>query len=143
MCGILATLGAINESISQDDFRSALALQSHRGPDDIGFDEFHGNKLGHTRLSIMDLSSLGHQPMYSPNKDVALIFNGEIYNFKEIKAELEQAGVSFNTQSDTEVLLKSYIHQGIGCIQQFIGMFAFIIVDKRPEHNCTYVVRDR
>lgn len=143
MCGILATIGDIKQNISQADFHAALKLQSHRGPNDIGFDEFHGNRLGHTRLSILDLSSLGHQPMYSECKNVALIFNGEIYNFKEIRAELQTAGISFNTQSDTEVLLKSYLHFGIECIQQFIGMFAFIIVDKRVGFDCTYVVRDR
>ncbi|MBA6294069.1 asparagine synthase (glutamine-hydrolyzing) [Colwellia sp. MB3u-70] len=143
MCGILATIGDIKQNISQADFHAALKLQSHRGPNDIGFDEFHGNRLGHTRLSILDLSSAGHQPMYSECKGVALIFNGEIYNFKEIRAELESAGIVFNTQSDTEVLLKSYLHLGIDCIQQFIGMFAFIIVDKRVGVDCTYVVRDR
>jgi asparagine synthase (glutamine-hydrolysing) len=143
MCGILATIGDIKQNISQADFHAALKLQSHRGPNDIGFDEFHGNKLGHTRLSILDLSSAGHQPMYSECKDVALVFNGEIYNFKEIRAELEADGILFNTQSDTEVLLKSYLHLGIECIQQFIGMFAFIIVDKRAGFDCTYVVRDR
>jgi len=143
MCGILATLGSLNENISLDEFQSALALQSHRGPDDIGVDEFYGDKLGHTRLSILDLSELGHQPMYSIKKDVALIFNGEIYNFKEIRKELEKLDVTFTTQSDTEVLLKSYTQYGIECVQKFIGMFAFIIIDKRSNHNCTYIVRDR
>ncbi len=143
MCGILATFGAINSNISGDEFHSALNLLSHRGPNDIGFDEFHGTKLGHTRLSIMDLSDSGHQPMYSEDQEVALIFNGEIYNFKELKQKLKNLAIIFNSDSDTEVLLKSYLQYGIECIQDFIGMFAFIIVDKRPEHNCTYVVRDR
>ncbi|MGB1262269.1 MAG: asparagine synthase (glutamine-hydrolyzing) [Cognaticolwellia sp.] len=143
MCGILATLGDVSKTISREEFDLALSLQSHRGPDDMGFDEFHGNKLGHTRLSIMDLSTSGHQPMYSDSKDVAIIFNGEIYNFQELKQALTKAGITFNSQSDTEVLLKLYLQLGIGCIQQLIGMFAFIIVDKRPAHQCTYVVRDR
>jgi asparagine synthase (glutamine-hydrolysing) len=143
MCGILATIGDINSDISDKEFQAALALQSHRGPNDNGFDTFHGNRLGHARLSIMDLSDSGHQPMYSECHKVALIFNGEIYNFKELRSTLEQEGVSFTSQSDTEVLLKSYIHYGIDCLEHFIGMFAFIIVDKRAEQECTYVVRDR
>lgn len=143
MCGILAAIGNVNSTISQEDFNLALSLQAHRGPDDIGFEEFHGNKLGHTRLSIMDLSVSGHQPMYSENKDVAIIFNGEIYNFQELKQELVELGVTFTSQSDTEVLLKLYLHYGIDCIQQLIGMFAFIVVDKRANKNCSYVVRDR
>lgn len=143
MCGILATFGDINNNTSDKDFQTALTLQSHRGPNDSGFETFHGNRLGHTRLSIMDLSDSGHQPMYSDCKQIALIFNGEIYNFKELKVTLEKKGVTFTSQSDTEVLLKSYLHYGIDCIKHFIGMFAFIIVDKRPEQDCTYVVRDR
>ncbi|MEY8213235.1 MAG: asparagine synthase (glutamine-hydrolyzing), partial [Colwellia sp.] len=143
MCGILAAIGDINKNISNDEFQTALSLQTHRGPNDIGFEEFHGNRLGHTRLSIMDLSDSGHQPMYSDCQKIALIFNGEIYNFKELRITLEQAGVSFTSQSDTEVLLKSYLHYGIDCLDHFIGMFAFVIVDKRPEKDCTYVVRDR
>ena len=143
MCGILATIGDINNNISKSEFHSALTLLSHRGPNDSGFDEFYGNKLGHTRLSIMDLSVSGHQPMYSENQEVALIFNGEIYNFKELRQGLGDLGVRFNSDSDTEVLLQSYLQYGIDCIQKFIGMFAFIIIDKRSAHNCTYVVRDR
>lgn len=143
MCGILATLGDTNNNITDNDFKAALALQSHRGPNDSGFEAFYGNRLGHTRLSIMDLSESGHQPMYSDCQKVALIFNGEIYNFKELRTTLAQQGVAFTSQSDTEVLLKSYLHYGIACLEQFIGMFAFIIVDKRAEHDCTYVVRDR
>jgi asparagine synthase (glutamine-hydrolysing) len=143
MCGILATIGELNKNISNDEFQTALSLQAHRGPNDMGFETFHGNRLGHTRLSIMDLSDSGHQPMYSDCQKVALIFNGEIYNFKELRSTLGQEGVLFTSQSDTEVLLKSYLHYGIACIEQFIGMFAFIIVDQRFEHDCTYVVRDR
>ncbi|SEL70843.1 asparagine synthase (glutamine-hydrolysing) [Colwellia chukchiensis] len=143
MCGILATLGDINNSISDQEFQAALALLSHRGPNDSGFDTFHEQRLGHTRLSIMDLSDSGHQPMYSDCKNVALVFNGEIYNFKEIKARLATEGMTFTSQSDSEVLLNAYLHFGIDCIEHFIGMFAFIIVDKRAGKDCTYVVRDR
>lgn len=113
MCGILATIGELNKNISNDEFQTALSLQAHRGPNDMGFETFHGNRLGHTRLSIMDLSDSGHQPMYSDCQKVALIFNGEIYNFKELRSTLGQEGVLFTSQSDTEVLLKSYLHYGI------------------------------
>lgn len=143
MCGILATFGDFNNNSSDEEFQAALALQSHRGPNDSGFENFHGNRLGHTRLSIMDLSDSGHQPMYSDCQQIALIFNGEIYNFKELRVTLEKEGVPFTSQSDTEVLLKSYLYYGINCLEHFIGMFAFIIVDKRPGKDCTYVVRDR
>ncbi|MEH6625340.1 MAG: asparagine synthase (glutamine-hydrolyzing) [Motiliproteus sp.] len=143
MCGILACIGWVNDSVSPEEFSQALSLLSHRGPDDAGYDEFYGNKLGHTRLSIQDLSDVAHQPMFSDAKDVAVIFNGEIYNFKEIRQELESAGITFKTQSDTEVLLKAYVEYGIECIKQFIGMFSIVLVDNRPERNCTYVVRDR
>ncbi|OMH25672.1 asparagine synthase (glutamine-hydrolyzing) [Motiliproteus sp. MSK22-1] len=143
MCGILACIGSVNNSVTSEQFSKALALLSHRGPDDAGYDEFCGNKLGHTRLSIQDLSDVAHQPMYSDKHDVAVIFNGEIYNFKEIRLELESLGVTFNTQSDTEVLLKAYVEYGIGCLSRFIGMFSIILVDSRPGSMCTYVVRDR
>lgn len=143
MCGILATFGDLNNNISDSLFKEALALQAHRGPNDNGFDTFHGSRLGHTRLSIMDLTDSGHQPMFSDCRDVALIFNGEIYNFKELKQTLVLHGLYFTSESDTEVLLKAYLHYGIDCIKHFIGMFAFIIVDKRPGKDCTYVVRDR
>ncbi|MEY8215156.1 MAG: asparagine synthetase B, partial [Colwellia sp.] len=79
MCGILATFGDINNNTSDKDFQAALALQSHRGPNDSGFETFYGNRLGHNRLSIMDLTDSGHQPMYSDCQKIALIFNGEIY----------------------------------------------------------------
>ena len=143
MCGILACIGSINNSVTPEQFSKALAMLSHRGPDDAGYDEFCGNKLGHTRLSIQDLSDVAHQPMYSDKHDVAVIFNGEIYNFKEIRSELELLGVTFNTHSDTEVLLKAYIKYGIDCLSQFIGMFSIILMDNRPGSACTYVIRDR
>lgn len=143
MCGILATFGDINNNTSDNEFQKALALQAHRGPNDNGFETFNGSRLGHARLSIMDLTDSGHQPMFSDCHKVALIFNGEIYNFKELKATLSLDGITFSSQSDTEVLLKAYLHYGIDCLESFIGMFAFIIVDKRPGKDCTYVVRDR
>lgn len=142
MCGILASINFVNTE-HQNRFKEALELLSHRGPDDIGFESFHNTLLGHTRLSIQDLSDAGHQPMYSENKDIALIFNGEIYNFLEIKEKLIKKGVCFATQTDTEVILQSYIAHGIDCINEFIGMFAIVLVDKRPSVNKTYVIRDR
>ena len=78
MCGILACIGWVNDSVSPEEFSQALSLLSHRGPDDAGYDEFYGNKLGHTRLSIQDLSDVAHQPMFSDAKDVAGSVNGEI-----------------------------------------------------------------
>lgn len=117
----------------------------HRGPDDSG-NEFYASSdahigLGFRRLSIIDLSTAGHQPMHFAEKGLSIVFNGEIYNYREIREELKQAGYIFQSQSDTEVILKSYDHWGIACVKKFIGMFAIALHD-RP-HNKTIFIRDR
>jgi len=117
----------------------------HRGPDDSGLVTFSlddGSILsfGHTRLSIIDLSDGGHQPMYSSNGRFVIVFNGEIYNYKELRKELESDNISFNTQSDTEVLLQAWIKWGKSCLKKLIGMFAFSVFDK--EENTITCVRD-
>lgn len=143
MCGIL---GQINYALpiqknDEVNFKQALDLLQHRGPDDS--DIYRGNSLlfGHRRLSIIDLDSHAKQPMISNCGNYILVFNGEIYNFQEIKINLIEKGYQFNTLSDTEVLLNSYIEYGIDCLQQLIGMFAFSIYDKSKD--VTYIVRDR
>lgn len=97
--------------------------------------------LGHRRLSIVDLSHAGHQPMNLNNKSIWITYNGEIYNYIEIRQELVQAGYSFHSQSDTEVVLKAYQHWGSDCLQKFNGMFAFILID--IERNTLFIARDR
>ena len=142
MCGILGGIN-INDSFNFDIeiFSDALKLQEHRGPDDSHVVEGENFIFGHQRLSIIDLSTTARQPMISNCGNYTLVFNGEIYNFEEIRAILIKKGHQFKTESDTEVLLNSFIEYGIECIDLFIGMFAFAINDKISD--VTYIVRDR
>ncbi len=129
MCGIV---GFIDKSKSINTLSDMLKIQSYRGPDDSGvyFHEKSGVHFGHNRLSIQDLSFHGHQPFVSDCENYVIVFNGEVYNFKNIKIELEKLGYEFISNSDTEVILYSYKEWGIKCIDKFIGMFAFAILDK-------------
>lgn len=142
MCGIVGFCDFGVRS-SSDMLEKMIGTLHHRGPDDRGsfFEEQPGYQigLGQTRLSILDLSPLGHQPMIVG--DLAIVFNGEIYNFQEIRDELETKGVSFKSHSDTEVILYAFRQWGINCIQRFRGMFAFVIYDKANEK--LWLVRDR
>jgi asparagine synthase (glutamine-hydrolysing) len=115
------------------------------GPDDKGNFITHGNDytlaFGHRRLSIIDLSKCGHQPMLSVDGNVVIIFNGEIYNYQEIRTELIKSGKTFTTNSDTEVIIQAYETWGIQSVNKFIGMFAFLLFDVRQQ--IVYAVRDR
>jgi len=116
----------------------------HRGPDDEGIwiDEQSGVALGHRRLSIIDLSNLGHQPMISICERYVLVFNGEIYNYESLKAELEKLGYEFRGTSDTEVLLTSISCWGVeATLERLNGMFAFSVWDRKE--GCLYLARDR
>ncbi|KIM05973.1 MAG: asparagine synthase [Sulfurovum sp. AS07-7] len=139
MCGIV---GFISKQKDTQTIKEMLKIQSYRGPDDSGlfFDE-SGVHLGHNRLSIQDLSPLGHQPFISDCGEYIISFNGEVYNFKPLREELKALGYNFISQSDTEVILYSYKEWGIKCIEKFIGMFAFALLDKK-EDKLT-LVRDR
>ena len=117
-----------------------LLSLSHRGPDDSGVLKFQKCILGQTRLSIIDLSS-GHQPMKDNKKNIAITFNGEIYNYRELKKDLIEKGHIFSTNSDTEVILKSYIEYGAECPKYLDGMFAFVIWDE--EKQSLFMARDR
>ncbi len=114
-----------------------------RGPDDSGFfvDSNNNIGLGHRRLSILDLSPAGHQPMANDDQTIWIVFNGEVYNFAEIRKELEVKDYKFKSNSDTEVIIKSYQEWGIDCIKKFRGMFAFAIWDEKKEK--LFLVRDR
>lgn len=109
-----------------------LGALSHRGPDDSGLfeDASSGVGLAHRRLSIVDLSPLGHQPMASPDGTVVLVFNGEIYNFRELRSDLERQGVAFRGHSDTEVLLNLYLAEGEAMLCRLNGIFAFALWDR-------------
>jgi len=138
MCGIVGFSGAFDRSALD---RGVAALR-HRGPDDSGtfFDPAAGVGLGHTRLSIIDLSPLGHQPMEGLDGAVHLVFNGEIYNYRELRAELESLGHRFRGHSDTEVLLHMYLQEGEACLRRLNGIFALALYDRR--HGHTVVARD-
>ncbi len=129
MCGLV---GFVSLKHKDGVLRDMLNIQSYRGPDDNGYfiDNDTGVHLGHNRLSIQDLSSNGHQPFISNCENYILVFNGEIYNYKEIRSDLIKLGYVFLSGSDTEVVLYSYKEWGIKCLDRFIGMFAFVIMDK-------------
>ena len=143
MCGITGILGFSlgDEYLIAKIERMKTALQ-HRGPDDAGvYISTHKQAaLAHTRLSILDLSSAGHQPMSSDDGRYFITFNGEIYNFQELRQNLIAQGEKFRSQTDTEVILKLYQKLGAACVDRFRGMFAFAIWDDR-EKTC-FLARD-
>ena len=120
--------------------KSATDTMYHRGPDDSGYFAERNTGLGHRRLSIIDLSS-GHQPMMNEDGRVVVVYNGEIYNYSEIKRTLIDCGHVFRTDCDTEVIVHAYEEWGTDCVQKFIGMFAFVLLDKGSQR--LWVVRDR
>jgi asparagine synthase (glutamine-hydrolysing) len=137
MCGIL---GYVGEGCDDAVFERALNTMSHRGPDGFGISKHRNVALGHRRLSIIDLSDNGKQPMELLDRYV-ITFNGEIYNYKEIKEQLSAAGIEFKSDSDTEVLLHAYIKWGPSCLHKFNGMWSFAIWDK--ENQTLFIARDR
>ena len=142
MCGIL---GIVGKGFVQNNnwIKSNLNKISHRGPDDKGI--WNSNDqlvcLGHTRLSIIDLSYKNHQPIVDEERKISLIFNGEIYNYMDLKVQLENLGYRFKTNGDTEVLLKSYVHWKEDCFKKIEGMFAFSICDEKRKK--VFLVRDQ
>ncbi|MDH4607312.1 asparagine synthase (glutamine-hydrolyzing) [Pseudomonas sp. BN102] len=137
MCGIVGGYWKGAEQGVEGRLDAALRRMHHRGPDDKGFELNNASNgivaLGHTRLSIIDLSSAGHQPMYSRDGRYAIVFNGEIYNYRELREELRTTGVQFHSDSDTEVLLQAWIAWGERCLPRLQGMFAFVIHDRHAE----------
>lgn len=138
MCGILSIVGPGAEAGSLE---KGLDTLCHRGPDDRGSMVFEGAVLGQTRLAIIDLSPAGHQPMRDNTNKNVIVFNGEIYNYKELRAELETKGHTFSTHSDTEVILKAYQEYGAECPKYLDGMFAFVIWN--DETKTAFMARDR
>lgn len=143
MCGVV---GIIKKSgcIGPDEQRSiqnALRVQSHRGPDASSSWADQRIILGHNRLSIIDLSTSANQPFHRDDLGLVIIFNGEIYNYKTLKIELLEKGASFNTSSDTEVLLLAYHYFGASFLEKLVGMFAFLIYDKNSGE--VFMARDR
>lgn len=142
MCGICGVVGKADEQLIQ----KMLASIAHRGPDDEGIyvaGSANGERVGfgHRRLSIIDLSPAGHEPMSDAQGEIWLTYNGEIYNFQEIRKELEKRGHKFKSDSDAEVVIYAYREWGLNALAMFNGLFAFAIWDAR--NNSLLLVRDR
>ena len=142
MCGIAGIFDSRGRASEHEAVvRRMNEIQKHRGPDDEGlFSDAHC-VLGHRRLAIIDLSSDGHQPFTSADGRYHLVYNGEIYNYIELREELKQDGWHFRTRTDTEVLLAAYQHWGPSCLEKFNGMFAFAVYDSREQR--LFLARDR
>jgi len=141
MCGISGIFNLNGEPVSPVLLRKMTDAIAHRGPDGEGFytDSFIG--LGHRRLAIIDLSPAGDQPMITPDGQFAIVYNGEVYNFQELRAELESLGRQFRSRTDSEVVLHAYAAWGPECVKRFNGMFAFAIWDKTKQE--LFLARDR
>ncbi|MDD6628084.1 MAG: asparagine synthase (glutamine-hydrolyzing) [Lachnospiraceae bacterium] len=142
MCGICGYISKKN--ITAEQLKEMNDTMYHRGPNDSGEEIYpasDGYQIGFAqrRLSILDLSMLGHQPMHSDNKRISVVYNGEIYNFQELKKEL--ADYPFRSNCDTEVIIAAYLKWGISCIERFNGMFAIALYDRETQE--VYLVRDR
>ena len=164
MCGIVGAVSLDGGPIDLPALQRMNDLQAHRGPDGEGFmlgwiedgafkhsfarragrwnSDFRARVgLGHRRLAILDLSDRGLQPMSSADGATWIVFNGEIYNFRELRSELESLGYGFKTSTDTEVLLQAYLHWGEDCLERLQGMYAFAIWDGR--RGRLFCARDR
>jgi asparagine synthase (glutamine-hydrolysing) len=141
MCGILGVISFSANPIAKPEVQKALSYINHRGPDHNSIYEFDHGIFGHTRLSIIDLDSRSNQPFISEDKNYILVFNGEIYNFKNLRKDLERKGISFSTTSDTEVLLMGYIEEGQDFIRKCEGIFSLAIWDRKKEE--LFLCRDR
>ncbi|OBA86176.1 asparagine synthase (glutamine-hydrolyzing) [Mycobacteriaceae bacterium 1482268.1] len=140
MCGIVAVVGEGHARLGSRR-QDALRILTHRGPDDEGSWADQHAWLGHRRLSIIDLSPGGHQPMVHEPTGTVITYNGEIYNYIELRAELEAAGHVFRTRSDTEVLLAAYLKWGAAALDRLNGMWSFLIWD--PRSGRAFFARDR
>ena len=141
MCGITGIFDLEgHREISRPLLQNMNRLQSHRGPDGEGYHLEPGVGLGHCRLSIIDLKG-GHQPLFNEDGSVAVSYNGEIYNFAEVRATLEAKGHKFKTQCDTEVIVHGWEEWGEACVEYFNGMFAFGVWDRNKDS--LFLARDR
>jgi len=141
MCGLNGIYNLNGKPADSFLIQKMNNVLNHRGPDDKGCFCFNQVGLGHTRLSIIDLSQAGHQPMSNDNESLWIVYNGEIYNFQEIRKSLQALGYKFKSETDTEVILFSYQEWGVNCLEKFNGMFAFAIWDKNKEQ--LFLARDR
>lgn len=140
MCGIVGHVAAPGRSPDSDAISTAMGRLRHRGPDGSNAAHFAQACFGHTRLSIIDLEH-SVQPWQSEDKRYTLIFNGEIYNYVELRADLEKRGYRFRSSGDTEVLMNMFVHHGEKCLEQINGMFAFAVWDETEKS--LFIARDR
>ncbi|MBI5464313.1 MAG: asparagine synthase (glutamine-hydrolyzing) [Ignavibacteriales bacterium] len=138
MCGIFGIVSSRGEHFVSAE--KQLNCISHRGPDDQGSWSAEGVFLGNCRLSIIDLAG-GHQPIFNDDKSCCIVYNGELYNFQDLRSELVSLGYRFHSKTDTEVVLRAYEEWGVQCFKRFNGMFAFAIWDQRKKH--LVAARDR
>ena len=140
MCGLAGIVSSHHVCVDESILLAMRDAQFHRGPDEAGLYLGEGVGLAHRRLSIIDLSH-GQQPMVDEAAGLALIYNGELYNFKSLRAELEALGTVFASHSDTEVLLRAWQHWGEACLSRLVGMFAFAVWDMRTQR--VFLARDQ
>src|SRR5437879_4306745 len=144
MCGIAGSIGKLSRSQADEAVRSMVTALDHRGPDDNGYHSWTFDDdvvaFGNTRLSILDLTTAGHQPMTEYSGRYWTVFNGEIYNFQELRKLLDPEGSIFRTSTDTEVILHAYHRWGEAAFRIFRGMFAFALLDRRQRK--VHLVRD-
>ena len=141
MCGIAGIIDFGAREVGRDRLEAFREELAHRGPDDSGIHEEPHVGLVARRLSILDLSARGHMPMSNADDSMWIVYNGEAYNFAEVRAELEAAGRTFDSDCDTEVVLRAYEHWGDDCVHHLSGMYAFAIWDRRRER--LFAARDR
>ena len=140
MCGIVGLMRMGKAPACREQLSAMIAMVKHRGPDamEVYLDGHVG--LAHARLSIIDLQN-GRQPMQTPDGGLAITFNGEIFNYVELREQLQSRGCQFRTQSDTEVILHAYAEYGERCVEEFNGQWAFAIWDRRRQR--LFLSRDR
>jgi asparagine synthase (glutamine-hydrolysing) len=139
ICGIINT--DTNRKVDGNLIERMCSVLSHRGPDDAGIYLKDNMGFGHRRLSVLDVTRAGHQPMTNEDRTIWLVFNGEIYNYCELRKELENKGHIFSSSSDTETIIHLYEEKGIECLQDLRGMFAFALWDAKEKS--LFLARDR
>ena len=141
MCGICGIINLNGKKAEEKNLHLMMKTMKHRGPDDEGVFLEDNLGLGFVRLSIIDLSPAGHQPMLSEDGNYVLVYNGEIYNYIELREELQVKGYIFRSKTDSEVLLNAYLEWGQECLHRFNGMWAFVIYNRLDK--TIFAARDR